>query len=305
MRATITALTLTVVLTVAPAAHAETPDEIVGALAANQTHSWIDDGIGFDQMMIRYRAGDRLYVTCGNVAEIARRLLRDAGYPARVVQTLTLGEFDEISDGHLMTELFADGRWQLYDLDANVRAVDESDRGLSVLEQAQAVQEHRALWEPIADDPLYRDDEPDPVLRDLAIRIFTAPEAFYEHVMGVPLLPRDSAGTVNEGMYFHDPAQIERLAAYKHGWRFVADDAIWQRLTMTSDPPPAPTPVAPKPAVPVLVTPPAVPAATSPQVEQPRRSCQHLKRRYRRTHSRSDRRRYARCRALRASERRS
>jgi hypothetical protein len=65
-------------LAMAAPASAATPEAIMADLAANQTHSWVDDGIGFDAMRAKYEAGERLFVTCGNVAEIGRRLLREA-----------------------------------------------------------------------------------------------------------------------------------------------------------------------------------------------------------------------------------
>jgi hypothetical protein len=195
-------------------------------------------------------------VSCGNVAELARELLREAGYPARVVQVITDDEFNYFDDGHLMTEVFYEGRWQLYDVDANLRAVDANGDGVPLVDQLAAVQAGTARWEAIATDPLYLQTEPDPTLRALAARIFSDPVGYYRHVMGVALLPSDPAGTVNGPMLYHDATQQAHLSAYQAGWRRFATDGEWQTLTTTPDPLPAPTPP-PAPAPPPILPPPA------------------------------------------------
>jgi hypothetical protein len=162
-------------LAFASSAKAATPKQILSDLAANQTHSWIDNGLGFDKLTARYKAGERINVTCGFVSEVARRLLVEAGYTARVVQVITHQEFDWLNDGHAMVEVWADRRWHLYDVDANLRAVDPLGRGLSLVEQMQAVKNGSALWEPIADDALFREDEPNVTLRELIREVFADP----------------------------------------------------------------------------------------------------------------------------------
>src|SRR5919205_1213446 len=65
---TLTAVLAAAVVLLLPAAAnaAQTPEQILSALAANQTHSWVDDGIGYPAMLAKVKAGERLYVTCGN-----------------------------------------------------------------------------------------------------------------------------------------------------------------------------------------------------------------------------------------------
>ncbi|HEX6022762.1 MAG TPA: transglutaminase domain-containing protein [Solirubrobacter sp.] len=269
---------------------ASSADAILRDLAANQTHSWIDDELALDEIVAKYEAGNRLYVTCGNVAEVGRRLLRAEGYTARVVQTITRHEFDYFNDGHLMLEVWLDNRWQLYDLDVNRRAVDAAGEGVSLVDQVAAAREGRALWQPIADDPLWNDNEPNQAALAIARELFTNPEVFDARLMGVALLPADPEGRIGYGTFFADSDQAERLADYPGGWsRFLATPAQWELLTTTTMPvalpvpqavpsPPAPrvaptvspvpessalAPVESVPAVPVSVTSP--PRAAAPR----------------------------------------
>jgi hypothetical protein len=244
-------------------AHAATPKQILSDLAANQTHSWIDNGLGFDKLTARYTA--------------------------RVVQVITHQQFDGLNDGHAMIEVAADGRWHLYDVDANVRATDAHGRGMSLLEQMDAVRERRALWEPIASDPLFREDEPDEFLREKVREVFADPESFYERVMGTAFLPADAAGTGNGGLYYIDDSQTERLrAAGLLAGRVLASPATWYNLTGVLVTAPAPV-RAIAPAVAVAAPEVALPA---PKVK---RSCVTQKRRYRTTRTRKALRQYRRC----------
>jgi hypothetical protein len=246
-----------------------TPDEILSHLAQDQTHSWVDDAIGFPAMMRLYAEGEHLYVTCGNAAEIGRELLYDAGYVGRVVQVITDGPFDYTNDGHLMLEVWLDGRWQLYDVDANVRAVDANGNGVALIDQVAAIQADTGQWQQIADDPLYNVNEPDPNLLALAEQVFSDPAAFYLHVMGVALLPGNSDGTDNGPMLYHDPAEAAHLEYYP-GWRRLATDDEWATLTTTADPLPQPV-LAPRirPPAPQPTPPPPQPAPAPAPVAQP------------------------------------
>jgi hypothetical protein len=282
-----------------PASAAQTPNQIMGHLAANQTHSWVDDNIGLTAMFRKYYAGERLYVTCGNVAEIGRQLLSAAGYKSRVVQVITKDPFDYVNDGHLMTEVFYEGRWQLYDADANVRAVNANGAGISLVEQVAAVKAGTARWETITTDPLWNDAEPNQQSLAIAKQVFGDPDAFYRHVMGVALLPKDVYGRINYyGTYFWDASQVTRLQAYPGGSsRTLATDAIWSTLTappvsslVTLNASATTTATATSAATPQ----PTTSIATRPHAQR-HRSCKKLKRQYRRTHTRRAHRRYLRC----------
>lgn len=270
MRTSAASIGLGLLLLLPAVAHATpTPREALSRLAAFQTHSWVDDNLTVATMLERYKSGQRLRVTCGHAAEVARRLLREFGYPARVVQTLTLEDWDYRNDGHLMTEVYENGRWQLYDVDANVRAVDANGDGVSVVEQVAAVREGRALWEPIADDPLFLEDEPDEELRESARLAFSDLPALYRRLMGVALLPRDPVGAVSGGMYFREEGQETRLREYSGGASVLASPETWRALTTGTDAPaalPASVPGAPAGASPVV---PAPAPTTTPAVRTP------------------------------------
>jgi hypothetical protein len=219
-------------LTFASSAKATTPHQILSHIAQNQTHSWANDGIGIAGMAAKYHSGQRLYVTCGNVSEFARQILAGAGYRSRVVQTLTRDAWDYSNDGHLMTEVYYNGRWQLYDLDFNVRAVDADGHGIGVVAQVAAVRAGTARWQTIATDTLLNENEPNQALLENARRNISDMRVFYRRVMGLPLLPKDPYGQINYGTWYWDASQIQRLSAYPGGsTREVALPSVWMDLT--------------------------------------------------------------------------
>lgn len=297
LRSAIAATAIVAALALAPAASAaQTPDQILSDLAARQTHSWIDNDIGLPGMMNRYKTGEHLYVTCGYVSEIARQLLTEAGYIARRVGTITLDTPNNETDGHAMIEVYYQSHWQLYDVDANAKAVDAAGNPVQLVQQIAAVQQGTAHWQTIATDALYREDEPDPAMLDVARRVFTDPDAFYRRVMGFALLPRDKAGTGGTGMYYVDSGQIDRIAKYWPDRYYLATPTTWYNLTgigtkpVTAPAPSVPQVVAPKPASTSSPT-----LATASVHVKPQRSCRKLRRAYRRTHTRRAHRRYLRC----------
>jgi hypothetical protein len=105
--------------------------------------------------------------------------------------------------------------------------------------------------------------------------------------MGTAFLPTDAAGTGNNGLYYIDDSQTERLrAAGLLAGRYLATPTIWHNLTG------------------VLVTDPARSLAVAPVVQTPeatssvpklRRSCLAQKRRYRTMRTRKALRQYRRC----------
>lgn len=319
-------------LTASLAQAAQTPDQILSALAAQQTHSWVDNPLGYDALEAKYKAGGRLYVTCGFVSEVARRLLVEAGYHARVVGAVTLEPYDRMNDGHAMVEVWQNQRWELYDVDSNAKAVDANGNGVGVVDQVAAVQAGTAHWQDIATDPLWFTDEPDADLRALAESAFSDLVATHKRLLGVALLPRDPSG-VGGYMLFHDAGQAQRLADYVGAVYRLTTDEQWDALrTSLPQAPPAPAPAsvpAPPPAVvaspieqpvaPTPVDPSPAPAAVDPPVAAPatvatptvtttpaatpaRRVVHHKHRHHRRRHRcvRKHRARHAGCRARRS-----
>jgi hypothetical protein len=280
-------------LAFATSAKAATPNQILSNLASQQTHSWIDNSLDFDGQYARYKAGHRLNIACGYVSELGRRLLAEQGYVSRVVQVITKEPWNYLSDGHAMLEVWHEGQWTLYDVDANVEAVDASGRGVSLETQMVAVREGRAYWREIANDPLYREDEPNLQFRELAAQIFGDPEAFYRRMMGISFYPTDAAGTGWYGVYYIDSSQTERLrtAGLLVG-RSLADPKTWYNLTGVNVTAAAPVVAAPTRQV---QTAPAAPVVTPTTPTIQRRSCTKLKRQYRRTHTKRALRKYRRC----------
>ena len=127
------------------AAHATsrpTADQELQRIAGQVTHGWLDDQQRITNLLPRYRAGERLYLTCGTVSTLAMLQLRHLGYTARVVQTFTTQAWNGIDDGHTMLEVRSAGRWQVYDLDNNRQPVDAHGQGITAQQFARGTRRH-------------------------------------------------------------------------------------------------------------------------------------------------------------------
>lgn len=174
------------------------PEPLLTGLAARVTHGWIDDRMPLAVLEAR---NGRLYVTCGTVSLLGKRLLARHGIESRVVVTLTRRAFNGIDDGHTMLEVREHGRWVLYDLDNNRKAVDRYGRGVSLAQQLRPGRR----WKVIAHDRKLdvRGVSPKIARYVAGLRL---PE-WYDRVLGVPLY--ESHGGY---VYFSDHERVARYA---------------------------------------------------------------------------------------------
>lgn len=295
------ALAALISLLLAAPASASTADQILGELAARQTHGWqtIAGGIDYPAMEATIAAGGRVYVPCGVVSILAKRALDRAGIPSRLVGAFSNTTGQDLYDvpagtleSHAMIEAWDGERWVLYDVDGNVKAVDENGAGVGIEQFAQA-RRYEPLTDPATDPAFELAGSPHPVYEQW---LFDNHEAWYDRVLDtIAIMP--NGGHV---YYFTDPALKDRLDPMT-GYEWV-DDTEWRAVlnaAPTTMSPPKPRPPVTVPA-PVRVVPPVVKAPKIvPAKPATRRGCKRFKRRYERTHSRRALRKYRRCRSRR------
>jgi hypothetical protein len=192
------------------------PVPILTALAEKHTHGWVDNGLSVDELEARLAAGQRIVVTCSVIAELGVRALTRANIQARFVGSITRNAYDYVSDGHCLLEVHARDGWHVFDLGSNRQAIDADGNGISIVQLCQGRPRH---WRMLCDDlPLYvLDPRYEPWILAWAADI----EAWYDHILGVPVVHSDGK------WWFRDDSERHRLEPM--GYRY-ASEALWLEL---------------------------------------------------------------------------
>lgn len=146
-----------------------TLSEQIAALAARHVHGHADGEPSVAEMD-RIALERPVSTTCGYVSVWAVAHLREAGYDARVVDTLTLDEWNDTDNGHTLIEVKEDGRWVAYDIDQGVTfggmslaewvsSVPSGDYQIIPLEGPVDEEAMRAWHRRIAQVPMIRDGD--------------------------------------------------------------------------------------------------------------------------------------------------
>ena len=177
----------------------QTPDQIMGRIAAHHVQGWVDNKTPAPELLHRINQGDRVYVSCSVIAAVGIQSARNHGIPARAVSVVTNGKFDGYNDGHAMLELKLGGKWVLYDLDMNRVAVDQHGRRIGLAKQLKAGHDRR--WRMIAhDDTRWNYAGTTASFQARLKRIEAQPLAdWYDHVMGVALVSDGHGGYAYHG----------------------------------------------------------------------------------------------------------
>ena len=110
---------------------------LLSAISWMTTHGSVDNPRSHRELR-QWAQKRKLIVTCGRVAQFGHELLRSLGVPSRVVSTRTLEKLNTYDNGHVLLEVFLDGKWTLVDLDVN-KMFQRRGRRLSLLEFVDAV----------------------------------------------------------------------------------------------------------------------------------------------------------------------
>lgn len=191
------------------------PDTTLPALsdlALHHVHSWDQEGMPIPDLVARYRAGEVRRTACGGISRVGVRVLRDAGYQARLAGVVTYQPFDGDNDGHIMLEVWDQDGWRLYDIDGNRRAVDAALHGVNLVTQVESGTSR--LWLAI--------DHAPGALPTSPIDTRPAQAALDQRVFGTPWIQRPSGGGV-----FHDAS--DRARVEKKGHTYV-DEKEWEKL---------------------------------------------------------------------------
>jgi predicted small integral membrane protein len=95
------------------------PVSVLRGLSALQVHGNRDDARPVEELRQLLLSRVFLSITCGTIASVTVAVMRDLGFGARLVSTLTLDPWNTYDNGHSICEIFFPGerKWVLADVD--------------------------------------------------------------------------------------------------------------------------------------------------------------------------------------------
>lgn len=198
---------------------------LMSAIAWITSHGLADKNKTSQELLEKAKT-DKLSINCGAVALF---VLENLKVKARIVTTLTLAEWNSYDTGHTMVEVFDKGRWQVYDLDNNVRFLKEG-QPLNFLEFVSVVQTDDYQIEKIADDADYSVEGSEKAGYDYSFyfeAIFSSEATlrkWYQRVIQVPLIGEYPT------YYFFDEVNRLRIESYASNYKFMPRDEFMEKF---------------------------------------------------------------------------
>lgn len=174
----------------------------------------------------------KLFITCGTVSKWAQSLLRSIDIDSRVVGGITVEEWNDYDNGHLLLEIWRQkwNKWVVYDFDNNSFFLPlDSDRPLSVIEWSKLIREDKYRIQPLASDT--RLDVSGFISVDgydygfFSEGINADILSWYARVMQVPFIYDE-----NQRMFiFMDAEQKTRVESYSTSYRYMDKKIFMER----------------------------------------------------------------------------
>lgn len=105
---------------------------LLSSIAWIHTHGNRDDGLPYFKLKEKAKHS-KLFLTCGYISKFTHEILNELGVKSRIANGCTLHNLTGYDDGHVMIEVFTDGKWILYDIDNNCY-FEENKTPLSFIE---------------------------------------------------------------------------------------------------------------------------------------------------------------------------
>lgn len=128
------------------------PDALLSALAWITSHGNYDNSKTFGKIY-ETALQRKLVLTCSNISTFAHSLLNKHGIKSRVVESLTLEEWNTYNNGHTLLEVYDESKkkWVLYDLDQNC-TFEHNGTSLSLVEFIEKVKTEEYTITPLSSD---------------------------------------------------------------------------------------------------------------------------------------------------------
>ena len=181
---------------------------LMSAISWLVSHGYRDNDKPFEELKALACAG-KVIVTCGACSSFAVNLFQELGLAARRVHTLSLLDRNGYNDGHILTEVMADGKWIVFDPDVGALYSHRGKR-LNILQLTQQARRGDFQIDPLS------------LSMPIATGHFTAAgyayDLWYETVLSTPELRQQTFQRVlqvpvivEDGIsYFTTPTEAER-----------------------------------------------------------------------------------------------
>jgi len=204
-------------------------EALLSALCWIHSHGSRDDSGKFEELKV-LASKEKLIMTCGPYSNFTHRLLEEQGIKSRVVASRALYERNGYDDGHVLIEVYLDGRWVLCDIDQHVFFTNMGRR-LSLLDLSLKIPsgdyrlEHLASSMPLAVSSFKEDGYDWGLWMETAIHSEETLRRWYGRIMMLPVIS-DAEGSFCAGNE-KDRAGIERLWP---GLKFLTVDEFRKRF---------------------------------------------------------------------------
>jgi hypothetical protein len=204
----------------------EDPHALLSGIAWIVSHGRPDGGKS-PQELAESAKTRKLFMTCGSVSPWAVSVLRDHGFGARTVSSITLENWNTYDNGHAMLEMFRKdaGKWVLYDVTANA-FFTRRGTPLSLVEFAYAVMAGleyevvRIAADTTLDVSGFRSPDGTADYTFHAERLFGDGHQWYRRILEVPMI---------EGYYF-DEANREKIEGRSKSYKYMDKDEFRKRF---------------------------------------------------------------------------
>jgi hypothetical protein len=181
---------------------------LMSAIAWLVSHGYRDNEKPFEELKALACAG-KVIVTCGACSAFAKQLFQELGLPARIVQTLSLLDRNGYNDGHVLTEVVADGKWIVFDPDVGALYSHRGER-LNILQLTQHARrgdfqiEPLTLSMPIATGHFTAEGYAYDLWYETVLSTPELRQQTFQRILQVPLIVEDGS------IYFTTPTEAER-----------------------------------------------------------------------------------------------
>ncbi len=211
-------------------------DALLSAIAWIVTHGNSDDGLPGPELTEK-ALHSKLFLTCGDISKWAHHLLSGLGLPARPVAGITLEDWNDYDNSHLLIEVWRNrwSKWVLYDLDNNAWFVPEGDSiPYSLIEFSRAVAQNNFRVIRLASDT--RLDVSNFVSDDgysygfFAEQVNTNLRDWYRRVMQLPLVFDED----RRKYVFMDREHQEKVEGYSSFYQYIEGGEFMQKFYPTN-----------------------------------------------------------------------
>lgn len=207
-------------------------DALLSGICWIYSHGNSDDEKSYTQLTNK-ALHSKLFATCGPLSEWTNKFLKELNIKSRIVSTLTLDEWNNYDNGHVLLEVYRNdyGKWVVYDLD-NKSYFTYQNTPLSLIEFAKHVVTNDYTIEYLApnsdiDKSNYYDNKTKYNYTFVMEARFANEDTrrkWYKRVMQVPLIGDDKYN------YFFNDNNIARVQSYSNYYKFMNKEEFFERF---------------------------------------------------------------------------